>query len=83
MLSPGLGLPARPAERAGSSNRLASEKPPRLVAMKALAGFSWPAPPALCHSGSSAEAAGVVHAMASLREEEGQAALISALEKWV
>ena len=81
MLAPGLGLPAHTAELTGSSNRLASEKPPRLLAMKALAGFSWPAPPALCHSGSSVEAAGVVHAMASLREEEGQAALISALEK--
>lgn len=81
MLAPGLGLPARPVERAGGSNGLASEKTPRLLAMKALAGFSWPAPPALCHSGSRSGAAGVVHALASLREEEGQAALISALEK--
>lgn len=54
---------------------------PRLLAMKALAGFPWPAPPSLCHPGNAA-AASVVHAMACLEEEEGQATLVSALERW-
>jgi len=79
MLAPGLGLPERPTDQAGGTS-IDGEKPPRLLAMKALASFSWPAPPSLCHSGSRAAAAGVVHSMASLGEEEGQAALISALE---
>lgn len=98
MLAPGLGLPARrSAEQAGGDggngggggardNLAGSEggggKPPPLMAMKALGGFAWPAPPSLCHAGRGAEAAArVVHALASLGEEEGQAALISALEK--
>lgn len=55
---------------------------PQLLAMKALAGFSWLAPPSLCHPGNAA-AARVVHAIACLGEEEGQAALVSALERWV
>ena len=55
---------------------------PRLLAMKALAGFPWPAPPSLCHP-ESAEASGLVHATACLGEEGGQAALILALERWV
>lgn len=91
MLTPGLGLPARRSAGHsgggdGSDNPVGSqgggENAPRLLAMKALAGFAWPAPPSLCHAGRGAEAAaGVVHALASLGEEEGQAALISALEK--
>lgn len=90
MLAPGLGLPVSLAEQAGGGDsssgdnvRVEREKPPRLLAMKALATFSWPAPPSLCHSGRSTDAAEVVHAMACLGEAEGQAALISALEKWV
>ncbi|CAM9191469.1 unnamed protein product, partial [Scytosiphon promiscuus] len=97
MLTPGLGLPARRSaggagsdggSGGGSDNPVVSEncgeKPPRLLAMKALAGFAWPAPPSLCHAGRGGEAAaGVVHALVSLGEEEGQAALISALEKCV
>ena len=55
---------------------------PRLLAMKALAGFPWPAPPSLCHPGSG-DASRVVHATACLGEEGGQAALIKALERWV
>lgn len=54
---------------------------PRLAAMKALAGFPWPAPPSLCHPASAAATA-VVHAIAALHEEEGQAALVSALERY-
>lgn len=86
MLTPGLGLPARTAvvERSGGGGggEGAGGKPPRLLAMKALSGFPWRAPPSLCHSGGDAgAAAGVVHAMACHGEEEGQAALISALEK--
>ncbi|CBN74503.1 hypothetical protein Esi_0028_0118 [Ectocarpus siliculosus] len=94
MLTPGLGLPARAAavERSGGGSggggggggEGAGGKPPRLLAMKALSGFPWRAPPSLCHSGGDAgAAAGVVHAMACHGEEEGQAALISALEKCV
>lgn len=55
---------------------------PRVVAMKALAGFPWPAPPSLCHPGSGV-AARLVHAMGSLGEEEGHAALVSVLERCV
>ncbi|CAM9517687.1 unnamed protein product, partial [Ectocarpus fasciculatus] len=87
MLAPGLGLPARTAVvgRGGGGDG-AGGKPPRLLAMKALSGFPWQAPPSLCHPGKDAGAAaagGVVHAMACHGEEEGQAALISALEKCV
>ncbi|CAM9703344.1 unnamed protein product, partial [Laminaria digitata] len=68
----------------GGGGHEAGRRPgrPRLLAMKALAGFSWPAPPSLCHPGS-AEASGVVHATACLGEEGGQAALILALERCV
>ncbi|CAM9353211.1 unnamed protein product, partial [Ectocarpus sp. 13 AM-2016] len=89
MLTPGLGLPTRTAvvERSGGGGgggEGAGGKPPRFLAMKALSGFPWRAPPSLCHSrGDAGEAAGVVHAMACHEEEEGQAALISALEKCV
>lgn len=83
MLAPGLGLPTGCSGGSGDSIRIEGKTPPRLQAMNALANFSWPAPPSLCHSGTNTAAAGVVHAMACLGEAEGQAALISALEKWV
>ena len=53
---------------------------PRLRAMKALATLAWPAPPSLCHPGSAA-AERAVHGMACLDEENGQAGLVSALER--
>lgn len=58
-------------------------------AMKALAGFPWAAPLSLCHppspdrSGVPGPAASLVHAIASLDEDEGQAALVAALERCV
>lgn len=55
---------------------------PRLRAMKALSTFAWPAPLSLCHPGSGA-AERAVHGMACFGEEEGQAALVSALERYV
>lgn len=54
----------------------------RLGAMKALSTFAWPAPPSLCHPGSGV-AEKAVHGMACFGEEEGQAALVSALERCV
>lgn len=90
-LAPGLGLPSScspfyslaeagglsgKGEGGGGGGRAKGE--PQLEAMKALAGFPWPAPTSLCHPTGAGR---LVHAMSCLGEEEGQAALVAALER--
>lgn len=96
-LAPGLGLPSSATTAAAAATSAAEsgnpsgaygggyaggrEGEPQLAAMKALAGFSWPAPTSLCHSATGWAARSVVHSMACLGEEEGQAALVAVLER--
>lgn len=93
-LAPGLGLPSSattagtPAAESESSSGAyeggyagGGEGEPQLAAMKALAGFSWPAPTSLCHSATGSAARSLVHSVACLGEEEGQAALVAVLER--
>lgn len=92
-LTPGLGVPSASASTEcetsselmedGDGRQGAGGAAPRLGAMKALAGCSWPAPPSMCHPSSAVGGAGrLVFLMACLGEEEGQAELVAALERF-
>lgn len=95
-LTPGFGIPVegcsfehdmdcdphkRGRSRGDSDSVQVEISRPGLLAMKALDGSPWPAPPSLSHAGRQPAAARLAHAVASRGEDEGHAELISTLER--